>query len=114
MNLTEADIDRIVAEVVRRLRALMASSSTEGRGRESLAANDVPNGNDPNRQRLPTLVHSSELKLSEKIITLQSLKGRLDGVTKVIVADRAIVTPAVKDELKDRKITWERTTKVRS
>jgi hypothetical protein len=104
MNLTETDIDRIVAEVVRRLRAILASSSAEGWGRESLAANDVTNGNDANRQRLPTLIPASELKLSDKVITLQLLKGRLEGVTKVIVADRAIITPAVRDELKQRKI----------
>ena len=96
MNLTAADIDRIVAEVVRRLRAIMASSSTPVSG-----------------SRETTSV-ANELSLSEKVITLQLLKGRLDGITKVIVADRAIITPAVKDELKDRKIAWERMTKARS
>lgn len=97
MNLTEADIDRIVAEVVRRLRAMMASSTTS-----------------PVSGSRETTSGSSELKLSDKVITLQSLKGRLVGVAKVIVTDRAIITPAVKDELKDRKIAWERTAKVRS
>ena len=96
MNLTAADIDRIVAEVVRRLRAIMASSSAPVSG-----------------SRETTSV-ANELSLSEKVITLQLLKGRLDGITKVIVADRAIITPAVKDELKDRKIAWERMTKARS
>ena len=97
MNLTETDIDRIVAEVVRRLRTLLASSSTSGS-----TSRETTSG-------------VSELKLSEKVITLQSLKGRLDGIEKVIVSDRAIVTPAVKDELKDRKIAWERCApKVRS
>jgi hypothetical protein len=94
MNLTEADIDRIVAEVVRRLRALMATSSPA----------PVKGAPEPSR----------ELRLSDKVITLQSLKGRLEGITKVIVADHAIITPAVKDELRDRKIAWERSTQVRS
>jgi hypothetical protein len=83
MNLTAADIDRIVAEVMRRLRAMTAGSSS------SVAA-------------------ASELKLSERVITLGTLKGRLDGVNNVIVTDRAIITPAVKDELKQRGITWAR------
>lgn len=97
MNLTETEIDRIVAEVVRRLRAMMAGSS-----KSVSTSRETTSG-------------ANELKLSEKVITLQSLKGRLDGIAKVIVTDRAIVTPAVKDELKDRKIAWERaTTKVRS
>ena len=98
MNLTAADIDRIVAEVVRRLRAMMANSSTAvvTSSRESITV-------------------ASELQLTDKVVTLQLLKGRLDGITKLIVDNRAIVTPAVKDELKDRKIAWERaTTKARS
>lgn len=97
MNLTETDIDRIVAEVVRRLRALIATSSTTSVS----VSRETTSG-------------SGELKLSDKVITLQSLKGRLDGITKVVVSDRAIVTPAVKDELKDRKISWERSTRARS
>lgn len=97
MNLTPAEIDRIVAEVVRRLRALMASSSPAA-----------------------AKVTSSELRLEEKLITLRTLKDRFDGVnlegiSKVIFADRAVITPAVKDELRQRKIAWERaTTKARS
>lgn len=97
MNLTAADIDRIVAEVVRRLRVMMASSSTAAVSPSS-----------------PKATPASELQLSEKVVTLQLLKGRLEGITKVIVADRAIVTHAVKDELKDRQIAWERATKARS
>jgi hypothetical protein len=94
MNLTAADIDRIVAEVVRRLRAIMANSSTP-----VSAAREA----------------TSSLNLSDNVITLQTLRGRLEGITTVIVSERAIVTPAVKDELRDRKIRWERaTTKARA
>jgi hypothetical protein len=93
MNLTAADIDRIVAEVVRRLRAIMATSSTP-----VVAVRET----------------TSSLNLTEKVITLQTLRGRLEGITSVIVSDRAIVTPAVKDELRDRKIRWERSTKARA
>jgi len=92
MNLTPAEIDRIVAEVVRRLRTLMASSSPA-----------------------PVKFTSNELHLDEKVITLRTLEGRLEGINKVIVATRAVITPAVKDELRQRKIAWERaTTKARS
>lgn len=94
MNLTPADIDRIVAEVVRRLRALAANSSTP-----------APSHNaEPN----------SSLNLNDNVITLATIKGKLEGVTTVIVSERAIVTPAVKDELRDRKIRCERTMKARS
>ena len=94
MNLTAAEIDRIVAEVVRRVRALAAKSST------------------PATSQKPETTGS--LNLNDKVITLGTIKGRLEGVSTVIVSDRAIVTPAVKDELRDRKIRWERTTKARS
>src|SRR5688572_3659926 len=104
MNLTAADIDRIVAEVVRRLRAMTAGSSSDG-GRESLAKKDLANSNDSNRQRLPT-PSISQLQLTEHVVTLSALKGRLDGVSNVIVSNRAVITPAVKDELKQRGISW--------
>jgi len=94
MNLTPADIDRIVAEVVRHLRALVATSSTPAPSQKTEA--------------------TTSLNLNDKVITLASIKGKLEGVTIVIVPERAIVTPAVRDELRDRKIRCERTTKARS
>ncbi len=93
MNLTPADIDRVVAEVVRRLRALAATSPP--------APIQKPES-------------TSSLHLSEKVITLATIKGRLDGITAVVVGERAIITHAVKDELRDRKIRCERLTKARS
>lgn len=93
MNLTAADIDRIVAEVVCRLRAIMATSSTP-----------VATVRDT----------ASSLNLTDKVITLATIKGRLEGITTVIVSERAIVTHAVRDELRDKKISWQRTTKARS
>jgi hypothetical protein len=109
MNLSPAEIDRIVAEVVRRLRAMTAND----RGRESLAKSDSTHSNDVTRQRLPppSVGRSTSvgaLQLTERVVTLGTLKGRLDGISKVIVGDRAIITPAVKDELKQRGITWAR------
>lgn len=92
MNLTAADIDRIVAEVVRRLRAIMATSSTPAVSSAVTAPRET----------------ISSLNLTDKVITLQTLRGKLDGITTVIVSERAIVTPAVKDELRERKIRWER------
>jgi hypothetical protein len=52
----------------------------------------------------------SSLNLNDNVITLATIKGKLEGVTTVIVSERAIVTPAVKDELRDRKIRCERAT----
>ncbi len=47
---------------------------------------------------------ANELVLEDKLITLAKLDGRLNGIARIVVGDRAIVTPAVKDELNDRSI----------
>ncbi|QDU29959.1 hypothetical protein ETAA8_50770 [Anatilimnocola aggregata] len=86
MNLSPADIDRIVAEVVRRLRPLLAASPAA------------------------PVEKSNELKLNDKVVTLRTLHGRLEGISRLIVDQRAVVTPAVKDELRQRGISWERST----
>lgn len=74
MNLTERDIDWIVAEVVRRLAKL-----SEGHQ----AAESTP--------------------ISDKVITLETLK-KYHQQTELVILPRAIVTPAAKDELKKRNI----------
>ena len=47
---------------------------------------------------------AAELAVSDKVVTLSTLDGRLAGVNQLVVSGRAIVTPAVKDELNDRSI----------
>jgi ribose 5-phosphate isomerase RpiB len=101
MSLATVDIDRIVAEVVRRLRSHAAPSST-------VPASTVP---------VSTVSASNaagELVLTDKVITLSLLKGKLTGVSKLTVGERAIVTPAVRDELKQRGIVWSRSSSQRS
>jgi len=80
MTFTEQQIEWIVMEVLRRLGVT---------------------GNGNGQPRTPS---GSELRLSDTVITLRSIEGRLSGVTKVTVSLRAVVTPAVKDELKQRKV----------
>lgn len=74
MNLTERDIDWIVAEVVRRLATLSGERQSDK----------------------PTLI-------SDKVITLETLK-KYHQQTELVILPRAIVTPAAKDELKKRNI----------
>lgn len=75
MQLDAELIDRIVREVIRRLLEMEAGADGKQNG--------------------------AELRLSEKLVTLETLRGRLSGVQRIIVARRAVVTPAVRDELKD-------------
>jgi hypothetical protein len=81
MSFTEADVERIVAEVIRRLRAMDSSRAPAAPG---------------------PVVH--DLVVTDRVITLRTVEGRLKGVQRLLVPAKAVVTPAVKDELKQRKI----------
>ena len=76
MTLTDQQLEWIVQEVIRRLRQLDGNAPASG----------------------------SELRLTERLVTIGTLENRLSNVARVIVQPRAVVTPAVRDELKQRKI----------
>jgi hypothetical protein len=81
MTFNEEQVEWIVAEVIRRLGLLGGSAE----------ANEAPQSN-------------VELCLSERVVTLRTIEGRLAGAKRLVVVPRTVVTPAVKDELKARKI----------
>jgi hypothetical protein len=78
MDLTNIDIDRIVREIVARLRAEMEAQPVD------------------------------ELSLDTRVVTMTEVKGKLDGIRQLKIGLRAIVTPSVRDELNDKKITLVR------
>jgi hypothetical protein len=80
MTFTEEQFERIVAEVIRRLRV----AGTE--------------------QGTTSVVAGTDLRIAEHVITMRTIETRLSGVRRVVVPARAVVTPAVKDELKQRQI----------
>ena len=45
-----------------------------------------------------------ELVLSARVVTLTDVEGRLDGICRVAVPARAVVTPSARDELRQRNI----------
>lgn len=51
---------------------------------------------------------SRELKVTERLVTMATIRERLNGVQSVSVSRRAIVTPAVRDELTQRQIQLKR------
>ncbi len=81
MNLETLDIDRIVREIVRRLRAEMEVQPA-----------------------------ATALTLDAQVITLSALEGKLEGIRQLMVCPRAILTPSVRDELRSKKIEIVRTT----
>jgi hypothetical protein len=46
-----------------------------------------------------------QLIVTQRVVSLASLNGRLGGIRQLVVPSRAIVTPSVRDELRRRQIT---------
>jgi hypothetical protein len=79
MTFTEEQIEWIVVEVIRRLGLLSSHGSQDA-------------------------VNTHEVRLAEPVVTMQVVSGRLTGVKRLVVSKRAVITPAVKDELKKRHV----------
>ncbi len=94
MNLTATQIEDIVRIVVERLRADAVALN-------SIAANPMP-------LALAVPKPVGEVHLSDRVITLESLKGQLDGAKSVVVQPKAVVTPAARDLLGQQSIRLER------
>ncbi len=85
--MTEQDFfERVVQEVIRRLRAMQPSKVSE-------------TSEGPNRSKT----------INDRVVTLAAL-GPLKDVDKLVVRRDAVVTPSVRDELRQRKIQLERAT----
>jgi hypothetical protein len=92
MKLTEEQINWIVAEVIRRL-GVAVRPSADGAAVERAAncgAVESPS--------------KTDLKLTERLITLRTIEKQLSGMKRVVVQPKSVVTPAVKDELRALKI----------
>lgn len=81
-------IDNIVAEVIRRLQARGAVAS--GSPAAPTSAGELPAGT---------------LRVSERLITWEQLKGRLTGVRHLRVPAKCVITPAAHDGLREAGIT---------
>jgi hypothetical protein len=92
MNLDPAAIDRIVQEVVRRLAALDPSL-------RSAALNEKSENVEKDSRET--------LRLTERMIAWRTLEDRLVGVKTIEVLPNAVVTPLVRDLLKERRIRLE-------
>lgn len=73
-------VETIVAEVMRRLSA---------QGVRVTAAEDTG---------------ATELEIATRVISLATLSGRLEGIGRLVVKADAVVTPSVRDELRQRNI----------
>jgi hypothetical protein len=112
MSDQQAQVDAIVREVLRRL---AVAPSTDG---NALGASDALGAGlpTPRHNGRPAVGASasngsqgsaSALVLTSKVITLAELDGRLDGLKRIRVPRRAVITPAVRDLLRQREIAVE-------
>jgi hypothetical protein len=90
MSLAQADIERIVREVMAQLKHVAAPTATAA----------LPTVT-PSAAATPT---NSDLFIDARVVTIESIAGRLNGVKQLIVAPGALVTPSVRDEIRRRGI----------
>ncbi len=101
-------IEQIVAEVVRRLKQLADAPAPAAQ----LSAASLPQHRSVPDVPPPATPPASpkrpeDLSLDARVITTATVHGRLDGVRRVLVQPRAVITPSVKDELRKRRIRLE-------
>mgnify|MGYP003332281937 CR=1 FL=1 len=115
--------DAIVRAVLERLRAMNvgsagdagstatstatgASTSTSSSDSASASASNlvVKSELTPQQNTSSTDSTPGTLELQDRVVTMASLSGRLSGIQRVVVATRAVVTPAVRDRLRELRI----------
>jgi len=87
MNVTADEIERIVRDVMSRLAS--ERPAAEKKDTEKKEAATPP---------------ANELSLDVRVVSLAEVQGRLSDIARVSVAERAIVTPAVRDLLREKKV----------
>jgi hypothetical protein len=91
MAIGPTDIDRLVREVLAAL--------------DGDAAGPLPDGE--SKPTSCTQESGDALVVTARVVTLSELNGRLDSIRRLHVDRKAIITPAVRDELSRRKITLD-------
>jgi hypothetical protein len=94
MRLDPDQLEWIVREVVRRLQNGPSYGPLPSAGRAGVAGS-----NDQNASR-----KNSSISLSDRVVTVSQLEGQLAGVIRLHITDRAVVTPAARDLLKERGV----------
>ncbi|MEN6450807.1 MAG: hypothetical protein ABFC96_09965 [Thermoguttaceae bacterium] len=106
-------IERVAREVLAELQARLAKEPARGEAQAQLGTT-VPSPRKAERPSPEPPVPSPEpaassdaLALAVRLVTMNEVSGRLDGIRRVVVGRGAIVTPAVTDELLRRGIALE-------
>lgn len=112
MTLAEEQIDRIVREVLRRLQAGQADAGPLKAGQlpvgETARVQNTKRVKESERTESGSTTAESDLHLSLPVISVARLEGKLTGVKRLVVTPKAVVTPAAKDLLRERKVELAR------
>jgi hypothetical protein len=98
---SDIDVDFVVREVVRRLRQAAENGAVERPRKDpptplGLRNNELPRGSQA--------VKSNKVVLPQRVVTLDALPEDWDGVSCIQVPRGAVVTPSVRDELRQRGV----------
>jgi hypothetical protein len=90
MNKPTKDVERVVREVLAEL----------GAARVGGARGEAENGKSGRAD--------ADMVLSCRVVTMADVAGRLESVRRLVISRKAVVTPAVRDELRNRGIALAR------
>ncbi len=93
------DIERVVREVLAELKRAPVPLRLV-----SSAGNTVGQAN----RQTPIASGNGELVISTRLVTMEEIGDRLGGIRRVVVGPQAVVTPAVRDALRQRNIALSR------
>ena len=93
MALSTHDIERIVAEVMRRLLAAGVQVQPDTGSLPGIG---------------PVTAKTATYTVTEHVVSLAVLEGHLENLQRLVVGARAVVTPAVRDVLRKHDIALER------
>ena len=96
MSQTAVDIERIVREVLAEMVAEPGAAA-----RTDAAEASAPAAAESSTAPAGTLV------LTDRVVTLEQLGGRMPSMRRLMVPEGAVITPAVRDELRRRGMTLE-------
>lgn len=106
-DMIERVVREVLAELKQRLDAGAASATSAcDRAKPTPIAN-LPSPSPKSQEPDPEPRRSDCLALAVRVVTMNDMLGRLDGIKRVVVSRGTIVTPAVVDELLRRGITLE-------
>lgn len=99
---TTTDIERIVREVLADLGLSPppALAATD----DAAKAKDAESEQKPFDQPLPPVRPAGDVVVADRVVTLAGIGDRLVAARRLVVLPRAVVTPAVRDELRRRNV----------